>query len=65
MCYYGPYMMFNAIFHYFLAVTVSFNPVQYTVNEDAGTVRLQLVKIGSVNIPVTVTVSTMKGTAVG
>ena len=52
-------------FHYFLAVTVSFNPVQYTVNEDAGTVQLQLVKIGSVNIPVTVTVSTMNGTAVG
>ena len=57
--------MFCAIFHYFLAVTVSFNPVQYTVDEDTGTVELQLVKIGSVNIPITVTVSTINGTAVG
>ena len=49
----------------FLAVTVSFNPVQYTVNEGVGTVQLQLVKIGSTNILVTVMVSTMDGTAVG
>ena len=59
--YYGPYMY---IFTFFLAV-ISFNLVQYTVNEDASTVQLQLVKIGSLNIPVTVTVSTMNGTAVG
>ena len=50
---------------FFLAVTVSFNLVQYTVNEGVGTVQLQLVKIGPTNILVTVMVSTMDGTAVG
>ena len=49
---------------YFPVVTVSFNPVVYTVNEDAGCVELQL-KIGSTNVPVTVTLSTQDGRAVG
>ena len=46
-------------------MTVSFNPVEYTVNEDIGSVELLLVKIGSINIPITVIVSTLGGTAVG
>ena len=47
---------------YFPVVTVSFNPVVYTVNEDAGSVELQI-KIGSTNV--TVTLSTQDGRAVG
>ena len=58
-------MGFTCIFSRFFLAVISFNLVQYTVNEDASTVQLQLVKIGSLNIPVTVTVSTINGTAVG
>ena len=32
---------------------VSFNTVEYTVNEDTGSVGLLLVKIGSIKIPIT------------
>ena len=50
---------------FFQAVTISFSPIQYNVDESAGAVQLQLVTSGSINIPVTIMVSTMDGTAVG
>ena len=44
---------------------MSFNPLEYTVIESAASVELQLLKSGFINIPITVTVSTLNGTAVG
>ena len=46
-------------------VTVSFQPVEYMVSEVMGSVVLRLIKIGAIDIPVTVTVTTMDGTAAG
>ena len=46
-------------------VTVSFNPVEYMVSEVMGSVILRLIKTGAIDIPVTVTVTTMDGTAAG
>ena len=54
--------MFHAVF---LAVTISFDPVYYDIDESASTVQLQIVTSGSANIPITVMVSTMDGTAIG
>ena len=64
-CALGILSCFMLFFHYFLAVTISFSPIQYNVDESAGAVQLQLVTSGSINIPVTIMVSTMDGTAVG
>ena len=44
-------------------VTVSFDPVEYMVSEVMGSVMLRLIKTGAIDTPVTVTVSTMDGTA--
>ena len=43
---------------------VSFDPVEYIVSEISGSVDLRLEKIGSIDMSVTVTVSTRDGTAV-
>ena len=59
------YYVFYAISSPFLAATVSSNMIQYTVDEGTDTVQLQVVKIGSTNIPISVTVSTIDETAVG
>ena len=47
----------------YIEVTVSFAAVDYTVMEDDGSVTLDLIRVG--NIPVTVTITTSDGTAVG
>ena len=46
-------------------MTVLFDPVEYSVSEISGSVDLRLEKIGDIDVPVTVTVSTRDGTAVG
>ena len=47
----------------YIEVVVTFVAVEYTVMEDDGSVILELQRVGS--IPVTVTITTSDGTAVG
>ena len=44
---------------------VTFDPTDYTVNENAGTVTLMVRKIGQSAIPVMVNITTSSGSAVG
>ena len=46
-------------------VEIGFDPTNYTVNEDNGTVILLVCKRGENEIPVTVDISTFAGTAEG
>ena len=46
-------------------VQVTFDPTEYTVNENAGTVTLIVRKIGQSAIPVAVNISTSSGSATG
>ena len=50
----------------FLEITIEFNPISYTVNEESDDkVSLRIVKTGSASIPVSATVTTKAGTAQG
>ena len=46
-------------------VEIEFNPTNYTVNEDDGTVILFVQKTGQSEIPITVDISTSAGSAGG
>ena len=46
-------------------VQVAFDPTEYTVNENAGTVTLMVRKSGQSAIPVVVNITTSSGSATG
>ena len=46
-------------------VQVMFDPTEYTMNENAGTVTLMVRKIGQSAIPVAVNITTYSGSATG
>ena len=53
----------DCLFH--AVVQVGFDPTVYAVDEDAGLVNLTIVKLTTANIPVSVLLSTVGGSAIG
>ena len=58
-----------SVMHFYIphysGVTVSFEPIEYTVGEGDGTANLMLVKMGVAGVAITVRVATTPGSADG